>query len=108
MAALAASRHPAAGLTALCVAAIGIFGTLGPFWAIPTRYLRGTAAAGGIAVINSVGALAGFAAPYAIGWAKDKTGSYSAGLLVVAASLALGSVLVLFVPASADARTEPI
>ena len=102
MAILAASTGAAAGIAALCLAAIGIFGALGPFWAIPTRYLRGAAAAGGIAVINSTGALSGFVAPYAIGWAKDATGSFAAGLLVVAASLALGSALVLCVPASAD------
>jgi MFS transporter, ACS family, tartrate transporter len=102
IAALAISSGAMAGMMALCVAAIGIFGSLGPFWTIPTRYLRGTAAAAGIAVINSIGALAGFVAPYAIGYAKDKTGSFEAGLLLVAASLVLGSLLVLCVPASAD------
>jgi ACS family tartrate transporter-like MFS transporter len=102
IAALAVSTGAMMGLVALCVAAIGIFGSLGPFWAIPTRYLRGTAAAGGIAVINSVGALAGFVAPYAIGYAKDRTGSFAAGLLIVALSLALGSILVLCIPANAD------
>ena len=90
------------GMTALCVAAIGIFGSLGPFWAIPTRYLRHTAAAGGIAVINSTGALAGFFAPSAIGWAKTATGSYAARLLVVAASLAAGAILVLYIPPAID------
>ncbi|MDP9172546.1 MAG: MFS transporter [Planctomycetota bacterium] len=104
IAALAASTGTAVGMTALCVAAVGIFGTLGPFWAIPTRYLRGTAAAGGLAVINSIGALSGFVAPYAIGYAKDRTGSYAAGLLVVAVSLALGSMLVLCVPRETDER----
>jgi ACS family tartrate transporter-like MFS transporter len=102
MAILAASVSAAMGIVALCIAAIGIFGALGPFWAIPTRYLRGAAAAGGIAVINSTGALAGFVAPYAIGYAKDRTGSYAAGLWVVAVSLAMGSVLVLCVPRNAD------
>ena len=102
MAALALPTGAAWGMAALCLAAIGIFGSLGPFWAIPTRYLRGTAAAGGIAVVNSVGALAGFVAPYAIGYAKDRTGSFANGLLVVAASLALGSLLVFCVPANAD------
>ncbi len=102
IAALAATTGAAVGIAALCVAAVGIFGSLGPFWAIPTRYLRNTAAAAGIAVINSVGALSGFAAPYAIGYAKDRTGSFAAGLLLVAASLAMGSVLVLCVPGNAD------
>ncbi|MGA2231369.1 MAG: MFS transporter [Tepidisphaeraceae bacterium] len=92
------------GMAALCVAAIGIFGSLGPFWAIPTRYLRHTAAAGGIAIINSTGALAGFCAPFAIGWAKTATGSFAAGLLVVAASLAAGAILVIYIPPAIDAR----
>jgi MFS transporter, ACS family, tartrate transporter len=96
------SHSAAAGIVSLCVAAIGIFGSLGPFWCIPTRYLRGTAAAGGIAVVNSTGALAGFAAPYAIGWAKSATGHLTAGLLVVAASLAAGAILVLCLPSEAD------
>ena len=89
---------PIFGLAWLCVSAIGIFGTLGPFWTIPTRYLRGTAAAGGIAVINSIGALAGFVVSPTIGWAKTHTGQYTAGLLVVAISLAIGAALVLWVP----------
>lgn len=99
---VAAANSAALGMAALLVAAVGIFGTLGPFWTIPTRYLRGTAAAGGIAVVNSVGALSGFVAPFAIGWAKSATGHFTAGLLVVAASLAAGAVIVRLIPPSAD------
>jgi ACS family tartrate transporter-like MFS transporter len=99
---VAYSHSPVLGMASLCVAAIGIFGTLGPFWTIPTRYLKGTAAAGGIAVVNSVGALAGYVAPSAIGWAKSSTGHFTAGLLLVSGSLATGAVLVLWVPRSAD------
>ena len=95
-----------AGLAWLCVAAIGIFGTLGPFWTLPTRYLRSTAAAGGIAVINSSGAVAGFVAPNIIGWAKKATQHFTAGLLVVAASLLIGAILILIVPASTEARRD--
>jgi len=95
--------HAVPGVLALCLAAIGIFGTLGPFWTIPTRFLRGTAAAGGIAIVNSVGALAGFVAPYLIGWTYERTGSFTIGLSVVAASLAAGAVLVQCVPRTADA-----
>jgi len=89
-------------MAALCVAAVGIFGSLAPFWALSTRFLRGTAAAGGIAVVNSIGALAGFVAPSAIGWAKQSTGKVTAGLLVVAAALVCGAVLVLCVPKRVD------
>ena len=57
------------------------------FWSLPTVFLTGTAAAGAIALINSFGNLAGFVGPYVIGRVHDATGSYSASLLVVAASL---------------------
>jgi ACS family tartrate transporter-like MFS transporter len=99
---LPASPGPVWGLVALCVAAIGIFGALGPFWAIPMRFLRGSAAAGGIAIINSAGALAGYPAPRVIGWSKTHTGHFTGGLLVIAASLAAGAVLVLCVPSAID------
>ncbi|HZZ41473.1 MAG TPA: MFS transporter [Tepidisphaeraceae bacterium] len=82
---------------ALCVAAVGIFGSLGPFWALATHFLRGSAAAGGIAIVNSIGALAGFVAPFVIGWAKDATGRFTGGLLVVAGALVCGAALVLMV-----------
>jgi ACS family tartrate transporter-like MFS transporter len=94
---LASTSGRVPGLIALSVAAVGVFGSLGPFWAIPSRYLRGTAAAGGIAAVNSAGALAGYVAPYAIGKAKDMTGSFAGGLFVVAGSLAIGSLLAICV-----------
>jgi MFS transporter, ACS family, tartrate transporter len=104
--ALCVSDRPVLGIASLCVAAIGIFGTLGPFWALPSRYLRHTAAAGGLAVVNSTGALAGFVAPSVIGWAKQATGRFTAGLLVVAASLLVGSVLILLVPGSVEGNAR--
>jgi MFS family permease len=102
------TNHMWAGMAALSLAAIGIFGTLGPFWAVPTRYLRHTAAAAGIAVINSTGALAGFVAPSAIGWAMTNTGNYNGGILLVAASLLLGAGLMLYVPSNIDARHSEV
>ena len=89
-------------MAAMCFATVGIFGSLGPFWALATRYLRGTAAAGGIAIVNSIGALAGFVAPSAIGWAKSATGSFAAGLFLVAAALIYGAGLVMAVPVAID------
>jgi len=53
-------------------------------------------------VVNSTGALAGFVAPGVIGWAKQATGRFTAGLLVVAASLLVGSILILLVPGSLE------
>jgi MFS transporter, ACS family, tartrate transporter len=70
-------------MVVLTVAAIGIFCTFAVFWTLPTAWLSGTAAAGGIALINSIGNLAGFGGPFLIGWIKDATGSTSMGLLVL-------------------------
>src|SRR5204863_229354 len=81
--------------------ALGIWGSLGPFWAISTRFLRGKSAAGGIAIVNSIGALAGFVAPFVIGWVKERTGGFN-GLLVVSAALVCGAGLVLLVPHAVD------
>lgn len=84
--ALAVSSYmtdPVITMIVLTVAAIGVFGTFAVFWTLPTAWLSGTAAAGGIALINSIGNLAGFGGPYLIGWVKDATGSTSTGLLVL-------------------------
>ena len=66
----------------------------GVFWAIPPIFLGGTAAAAGIALINSVGNLGGFVGPTAMGWLRGMSGSYAPGLLVLAA-LILEAVLAL-------------
>jgi ACS family tartrate transporter-like MFS transporter len=90
------ASSPVGALVALSVAALGIWSALGPFWALPTTQLRGTAAAAGIALVNSLGNLGGFAGPYGIGVVREATGSFSGGLdalavaLVVAGALALG------------------
>jgi ACS family tartrate transporter-like MFS transporter len=74
--------------------AIGIYASLPVFWSLPTALLGGTAAAGGIALINSIGNLAGGGfGPYVIGKLKDRTQDFTAGVLVIAASLALAAVL---------------
>ena len=86
---------PVHKMTMLCIAAVGMFAIAPLFWTLPTAFLSGTAAAGGIALINSIGNLAGFAAPYAMGYLKDATGGFSAGLLVVAFFPFLSAVLVL-------------
>ena len=86
---------PAIALTTLSIAAFGIWGTLGPFWAIPTALLRGTAAAGGIALVNSIGNVGGFVGPYLMGWIRDATGGFTAGLLTLAAILVVGALIAL-------------
>ena len=99
-----APQTAAASLAMLSIAAFGIWGTLGPFWAMPTAFLRGTAAAGGIAIVNSVGNLGGFAGPFLIGWVRDATGSFEGGLLTLAAVLVIGAAIAVSLPAS-PART---
>jgi nitrate/nitrite transporter NarK len=89
--------NPTLKMISLCAAGFGIFANLPVFWALPTAFLSGAAAAAGIAVINSIGNLAGFAGPFAMGWIKDHTGSYAGGLLLLAALgiIAMGVVLML-------------
>jgi nitrate/nitrite transporter NarK len=88
-------RHPVLAFLALCVSATGIWSTLGPFWSIPTAFLSGTAAAGGIALINSVGNVGGFVGPTIMGFLKERTHRFESGLLVLAATLAIAGVLLL-------------
>jgi ACS family tartrate transporter-like MFS transporter len=95
--ALAASSYisdPVMTMVVLTVAAIGVFCTFGVFWTLPTAWLSGTAAAGAIALINSIGNLAGFGGPYLIGWVKEATGNTSTGLLVLAVLPLIGGLLV--------------
>jgi D-galactonate transporter len=89
--------NPTLKMLSLCVAGFGIFANLPVFWTLPTAFLSGAAAAAGIAVINSIGNLAGFAGPFAMGWIRDHTGSYVGGLLLLAALgiIALGILLMI-------------
>ncbi|HEY9712070.1 MAG TPA: MFS transporter [Chroococcales cyanobacterium] len=80
----------------LCLTSLGIWGTVGPFWAMPTAYLSGAgaaAAATAIGLINSVGNLGGFAGPYFVGAIKKGTDSFSSSLIFMAASLSLAALL---------------
>jgi len=82
-------------LVALTLASVGILAAFPVFWSLPSAFLAGTAAAGGIALINSIGNLAGFVAPYMIGWFKTTTGQLASGLYFVAALEACATVLVI-------------
>ena len=79
-------------MTALTVALVGITSARSIFWPIPTRFLSGVGAAAGLAFINSIGTAGGFAGPYLMGWLRDFTGSFEAGLLVMSGVL-LGQLL---------------
>ncbi len=89
------TRSAPMSLAALAVAAVGVWGAFGPFWTLPSAFLSGRAAAGGIALVNSVGNVGGFAGPSLLGVVRDRTGQFEAGLLFVAGTLALGGLLAL-------------
>src|ERR1700676_2675807 len=67
-------------LVGMSIAAMGFYGSKGPFFAMPPMFLSSTALAAGIAWINSIGNLGGFFGPWYVGWMKDTTGSFSGGL----------------------------
>jgi ACS family tartrate transporter-like MFS transporter len=83
-------------LVGMSIAAIGFYGTKGPFWSIPTMWLTGSAAAAGIAWINSVGNLGGFFGPTLVGWAKNLTGSFAGGLYALAVCALMSALVSLF------------
>jgi ACS family tartrate transporter-like MFS transporter len=84
---------PSVSVIALALAVSGRWSSIPPFWGLPTAFLSGTAAAGGIALINSIGNLGGFVGPYLMGWFKQQTGSYSLGLRVLALAFIAGGIL---------------
>jgi ACS family tartrate transporter-like MFS transporter len=95
--ALAAGFHESAPLIVLSftLSQLGQRSVQGVFWAIPPIFLGGTAAAAGIALINSIGNLGGFVGPTVMGWLRETTGSYSSGLMVLSAALVLEAILVM-------------
>ena len=84
-------------LVALSLAMLGLASMLGPFWTLATSTMSGVGAAAGIALVNSVGNIGGFVGPNIIGFVRETTHSFAAGLVVVGAVLALGGLLVLAV-----------
>ena len=83
-------------IAAISFATLGIMGAKGPFWPIPSAYLTGAGAAAGIAFINSLGNLGGFAGPYMVGFAKRLTNSFSGGLYALALMTFLGAIATVF------------
>jgi len=82
-------------ILALAVANFGVNGSKPPLWVMPGMFLSGASAAAGIALINSLGNLGGFAGPLLIGWLKQRVGSYAAGLDAVSVMMALSAVIML-------------
>jgi D-galactonate transporter len=91
--------NPVASLTGMTLAAMGALAGLPLFWPLTHRYLSAPAAAGGLALINSIGQIAGFASPYLVGWIKTATGGTSLALMALAGAMVLGTILTLRIPA---------
>jgi nitrate/nitrite transporter NarK len=77
----------------MTVSLVGLNAARAVFWTIPPRFLTGIASAGGLAFMNSVGTMGGFVGPALMGWLKDRTGSFSVGLLAMAGFMLLATVL---------------
>jgi MFS transporter, ACS family, tartrate transporter len=98
---------PVAAVAAIAVGLFFLLGMHSVFWTMPAALLSGTAAAAGIALINSIGNLGGFGGPYLVGLVKDATGSTNGGLIALAAIAALGSLLATRVAHNAAAERDP-
>lgn len=96
----AITRNLLVELAAISLSFAGISSALGPFWAIPNEFLGGAAAAGAIALINSLGNLGGFAGPTLMGYMKQATGGFADGLALLALGLAAAASLSMLVPRS--------
>ncbi len=83
-------------LVGMSIAAIGFYGTKGPFWAMPSMFLSGSALAGSIAWINSLGNLGGYFGPSIVGWARYLTGSFGGGLYALAGFAAMSAIVTAF------------
>ena len=84
-------------IASLCMAASGIYAALAVFWTLPSSILRGTAAAAGLALLNSFSNLGGFFGPTVMGWARQKTGDFTLGMLLLTGMLVLAAVAVVLI-----------
>jgi MFS transporter, ACS family, tartrate transporter len=94
--AVALSSNSGIALAGLLVLIVGHMSMQGPFWAIATRFLKGRAAAAGIALMNMIGILGGFVGPYWMGIAKDLTGNHRRGLLTMAVPMLIGAGIMFY------------
>jgi len=95
---LGTTTSPVLSILLLSLVAAGHYSMFGPFWSLPSEFLTGYAAASGIAFINSLGNLGGFAGPYAIGLIKDKTGSLHWGFAFVGISMLVSAMFLMLLP----------
>jgi len=94
-------------LLAMAVTAVGLYGSRPSFWPMPSIFLTGTAAAAGIALINSIGALGGYIGPFVVGWIKDSTNSFENGLYFLAACALASAVITRFATQPATKGLRP-
>jgi len=92
------AHNPYIALTGLTLSTVGILTALPMFWTVPSAMLGTAAAAGGLALINSIGNLAGFFSPYLVGWIKDTTHSTDIALYILAGCVLIGALLILRIP----------
>jgi MFS family permease len=96
---------PAATIAVITITACAIFAALPNFWTLPTRFLTGTAAAAGVALINTIGNLGGFSAPYITGAVHDWTGGYEVPMFIVGFVMLVSAVLMVLL--ARRERTAP-
>jgi len=96
---------PVIAILGLTIATMGALTGLPMFWPLPTAFLSASVAVAALALINSIGQMAGFLSPYIVGWIKDQTGSTDAALYSLAALTVVGSVVALRVSRPAKAAT---
>ncbi len=102
LAASAIAPNPYVGLMLLCACAFFLWSYLGVFWTLPTQFLSGAAAAGGLAAINGFAQLGGFTGPYIVGWVKSATDSFSLSLLALAIFPIIGFFICISLKAKRD------
>lgn len=95
---------PEATIAVVTITAISIFAALPTFWSLPTRFLSGAGAAAGIALINSIGNVAGFSAPYITGWVKDMTGNYEMPMFIVGGVMLMSAIIVMAI----TSKVQPV
>ena len=95
-------------LIGMSAATVGIYGSRAAFWPMPSIFLTGTAAAGAIAMINAIGNLGGYFGPFIVGWIKEASGKFEAGLYFLAACSMACAVIAFFSVTAAGGQESTI
>jgi ACS family tartrate transporter-like MFS transporter len=103
---LVAQDRTAVAVSMFCLAAAGMYSYLPGFWALPTSFLSGTAAAASIGLINSIGNLGGFTGPFVVGYLSAATNSYFGGVLYLSISALVAAGLILALRATKRRRSS--